>query len=425
MLKYLDNWVRVIKKAVSSGAVTIFGASVFNKVFSFISGTLVVRFISKGEYGIYSYAYNQLSFFLLATGMGVASGILQVCSEEADHVQRREQVYRYGCLVGVGFNILLCTVIAIYAVFAPLPIEGAGTILLKLCLLPMVMLLPELQNMYLRSTLRNHLYALSSMLSGFMIMICSCVGAYRGKVDGLIIGRYLAFIVVILCVSTFFRTPIRFQGGRKLDKCYKISLLKISFISMLNNGISELLYLFDVFLIGVLIVSDEAVASYKVATTIPTALTFLPVSIVTFIYPYFARKRADKEWTRRNYCKVLCGSFLLDGVIAVVLIVIAPWLLTVLFGQNYLDAVQPFRILTVGFAFSGTFRIISGNLLVAQRELKWNTVVCVVSGLVNVVADIILIRMWGTVGAAIATVIVQLLSGFMNTGRMFYVLRKD
>lgn len=72
-----NNTVILIKNLAQRGLMHMFGANVFNKIISFSGTILLVRILSKGEYGVYAYVQNILSFFLLLNGLGVVSGLLQ------------------------------------------------------------------------------------------------------------------------------------------------------------------------------------------------------------------------------------------------------------------------------------------------------------------------------------------------------------
>lgn len=73
---------------------SVFGSTAINKIISFASGIVLVRLISKSEYGIFSYANNLLNFFMIACGLGAASGILQMCSEQRDELEKK-RIYAY------------------------------------------------------------------------------------------------------------------------------------------------------------------------------------------------------------------------------------------------------------------------------------------------------------------------------------------
>ena len=100
----------------------------------------------------------------------------------------------------------------------------------------------------------------------------------------MVVGRYIAYIASVIVGIAFFKIPFVKIKEERLEKGVFKDLIKISGISMVNNGLSKLLYLIDVFVIGLVLTDEIQVATYKVATQIPTALSFIPVAIVTYIY---------------------------------------------------------------------------------------------------------------------------------------------
>ena len=92
------------------------------------------------------------------------------------------------------------------------------------------------------------------------------------------------------------------------------------------------------------------------------------------------------------------------------MVIFAKWIIIIVYGAQYLDSLSCFRILVFSYFFSGTFRIISGNLLVTQRKLGVNFFISVISGVVNIFGNILLISKLGSEGAAITTLIVMIIS---------------
>lgn len=76
----LDNKQEIINKIkwiIDKGVFHILGTNVVNKVLAFFTNILIVRFLTKSEYGIFGYANNIISFFLLASGLGMLSVEIQ------------------------------------------------------------------------------------------------------------------------------------------------------------------------------------------------------------------------------------------------------------------------------------------------------------------------------------------------------------
>ena len=68
---------------IRTGFFHIFGSSVMNKIIAFLSSIVLVRILSKEEYGVFTYAWNIYSIILLFSGMGLDSGMLQLASEKS------------------------------------------------------------------------------------------------------------------------------------------------------------------------------------------------------------------------------------------------------------------------------------------------------------------------------------------------------
>lgn len=401
-----------------TGFVHIFGFTVVNKLLTFMSSILIVRIIPKDIFGIYTYANNLVAMFMLASGLGLVSSTFQLCSEHAHNKKRINRIYSYGSAVALRFNFLLSIIIIIFSIVYTFKFKSAEMYILLMAFQPFVIVIFEFQQVYLRSNLQNKDYAYSCNLNTIFVVAFSMLGALVYGVTGLIIGNYLAYILSEVIVYYKFKAFISFKKS-KIKNTYKKLLYKIAFISMTNNGLSTLLYLVDIFIIGIYVTDERLIASYKVATVIPTAITFIPSAIITYVYPYFAMNRKNMEWTKTNYKILLKWVAILNVVITLGLIIIAKPLIITIYGKNYLDSLQCFRILVFSYFFSGTFRIISGNLLVTQRRVGINLFISIISGVLNIVFNIILIPKLGNLGAALTTTLIVLISSLFST--FFYL----
>ena len=409
------------KKLFSTGFFHIFGSNVINKILSFASGILLARILTKSEYGVYSYANTLMGFFLLVSGFGMVSGLLQVGSEQKQE-EKRLGLYRFACRFGFVINLLLAVLILFVALVIPLPIAGSGKILALMCLYPLATLMRDLKTALLRAQMRNQDFSYANTFSTAAMVLLSCTLALLLRAEGLVLGQYLACILTILFIRKKCGVGISLSKSG-LDGAAKRDLLGVCSISVLNDGLSELMYLLDVFILGLAVPDETVIASYKVATTIPTALVFIPLSVITYVYPFFARNRADKGWLTKNYRRLVLSMGALNLLVGGSLILLAPWLIGLVFGKVYLDSVVPFQILCASYIISGTFRILSGNLLVTQRKLKFNLFVAVLSSATNTVLNVFLIRAWGSIGAALATLITVLLTSILSTTYLIRTIR--
>lgn len=412
-----------LEKLKNTGFFHIFGSTVINKILAFLSNFIVVRIISKEAFGIYTYANNILSFLLLVSGLGLVSGIFQLCSENYGNKEKSDSIYSFGSGIAFASNILLSLIILFVAFFVSLPVKGSNVLLMLMAVTPIINIIFDLQQIYLRSNLKNAEYSYATMINTGLLLVFSVGGAITYQAEGLVIARYIAYILSSFIIYKLFHAPIKI-AIKRIDKETEKVLMNISIISMLNNGLSQLLYLVDIFVMGLVGLGETIIASYKVATIIPTALYFIPSAVCVYIYPHFAMNKNNKKWLLNNYYKLTIIMGVCNFIISAILIIIAPFIVTIFFGKQYVDAVVCFRILMVGYFFNGTFRGIVGNLLVTQRKLKFNFFIGLIAGIINIAGNIFLIPIMGSIGAAYTTLIVTIFSSIISSLYFIYVLRK-
>lgn len=399
---------------LKTGFFHVFGSNVANKIIGFMSSIVLVRILSKAEYGAFTYAWNIYCIIVLFNGMGVEAGTLQLASEHSGDKKYARQISDYGTRVGLVFNIGLSIITLSIGLFAPLTINGAGILICSMFAMPFFQFLFNMYCTYLRSQKMNREYSQMSVANTAILFVVSALCAVIFREMGLIIGHYVAYIVACLMGAIYYHIHLLDRDKRELGGDKKV-LLKISLISMMNNGLSQLMYLIDVFVIGIVAPEEATLASYKVATMIPTALTFIPTSLIVYVYPYFAEHKDDGNWCLNRYKQILIGLGGANALISIGLWVFAPFIVRILYGSQYLDSVPVFKVLVLSYFFSGTFRVISGNLLVTQRKLRFNLFVAVLSSAVNIIADYYFIQWWGSMGAAYATVLVIMITSIMST----------
>lgn len=395
------------------GLFHIFGTSVINKILAFATNIFVVNLLSKSDYGVLGYSNNIISMFLLFSGLGLTNGILQFCSESRSDKEKKG-LYNYGFRSGMIINFIIGIFILLFGKYGPIKIKEARIYIMMLFLMPVVQYLFEYISAVLRTKRMNKQFALVQNLNVFTYFILSMLGAYKFGIIGVIIGRYIAFIITCIFEILIFK-DIRGEifNNIKISKNIKIEILKYSFVCSASNSISQLLYLLDTFFIGLIIASETSIASYQVATLIPNALLFIPMNLMVFIYPYIAERKENRKWIKEKYFKLLKYLGIINSLIGITLFVCAHIIINIIWGQDYLDSILPFRILSLSYIISATLRIPAGNILSMIRKARVNLYISIISGISNIILDILLIKLWGGVGAAIANILVVIISSIM------------
>lgn len=419
------NRFPLFKKLKNTGFYHIFLSQIVNKIVTFSSSIFIVRFLSKGEFGLYTYANNIISMFLLFNGLGAVSGYLQFGSEYRNNIKMLKAYEKYSWKMGIYSSIFITAIIICFAVLYSFKIEGALYVVILMSLIPLVNFIFSHIEMGFRVRLQNKIYSSMTTIYNIFLFIATIFGAYFFQITGVVLFQYIAYLVCIL-IGCYIHNKYNSDAIQaELTRDRKIAFLKLSFISSINNGISQMLHILGVFVIGLLIPNEETIATYKTATTIPFAMNFIPLTIMMYVYPYFASNNQNIVWIKENYYKLLKYLGLLNLLISLFMFVFASQIILIFFGAEYYDAIAPFRILSIGYFITATFRIPSGNILLSLRRVKFNFFNALLSGVLNIFLNFLLIRRIGYIGAAYSTIIVYIISSLTSTAFLRILIVKN
>lgn len=411
-------------KLLRTGFFSVFFSNVLCRVLTFIGGMIIVRVLSKGDYGAYTYINNCYSMLMLLNDLGCAVAAMQFCNENYRDPEKSSAWFSYGFKRGVLFSAATSLLLLASPLFYPFKTPEAAGLTRLLCLMPILNTVNSFLLTNLRVRLENTRFAAVNIFQTFIHYLVILPMSYWIGVTGAVLSNYVISLLVLLFSLVVSRKLLNFSWRDDILKAgEKKSFLKLAFGSQLNNGAAQALMLLDVFLIGLVIGNDEIISSYKVATTIPSALTFIPASIMVYICPYFARKNQDQVWVRRSYFKLTLGSAALNCVITLGSILVAPWVVPLIFGGQYADTVPCFIVLMIGYFFNATFQVPSQNVIYTQRKVRVNIIITFLSGAANCVLDIVMILRYGSIGAAWATTAVYMINSALCFGYMCLYLR--
>ena len=123
--------------------------------------------------------------------------------------------------------------------------------------------------------------------------------------------------------------------------------------------------------------------------------------IIIVLTPYLTSKNSKesliyfKFYSRLNFTVTI--SF-------VVLAVLLAGLIFPIYGKEFSNSVLPFRILSIGIIMSSITKIFAVYIY-SQNKMKYNLIATIIAFFVTLVLDLILIPLYGSAGASIATAV--------------------
>lgn len=398
-----------IKKLYETGFFHIFSSNVINKILLFCNGIFIVRVLSKESFGVYSYSQNLLSIFLLFSGLGINNGLLQFASKSNE--EEKNEIFKFTFRLGLIINIILTGIVILYCIFGDFKIKEGKEILLYMSGFPIFTIIIDSFLIYWRAELKNKEMSVLSTINTLSTVIFMVIGGYLYELKGVVLGKYIGFILVMLVILKYnsLKKTKQYLKKSKINFSLKKEIIKYSLSAQINNSIVSFIHMIDILSIGILIGDKNILATYKTANIIPFGLEFIPSAIMVYIYPYFAKNNKNIQWIKENYIKILKVLIGINFIIVTINIGFGKMIIINIFGKEYLDSIRIFKILCIGYFFTGSFRVLGANILFALQKPKYNIYSSIIASITNIFFNIFFIKKYGSIGAAYATLIVLII----------------
>lgn len=413
------------------GAVLIFIGGLISLLLGLASKIVVANNTTKEDFGLYSLLIAIISVFTLFATLGIHEGITRHVSvslgenrnEDASAMARASQYI--GLVSGSVFFLILFTfsdfiahelfriphlayplkVISFYIPISvliqinigilrgrgfirPQVFQGVGQSLVFLCVIGIFFLL--------RFPFISVIYAyLFSAVAAFMMTYCF------GK-EG---AEYRSFLL---------RNVVLYRH-------HYVSVLKFSYPLLVVNMTGVVLSWADSIILGMYAGATD-VGSYNVSMTLARILEFPTVALAFVFMPiagdlYARRQLAELKKTYQTLTKWL---FFATLPFFFILFCFSEITIRLIFGDQFMFSALPLRILSVGF-MSSAFWGVNGVLLVVLGMSRALIVTNILGMVLNVVLNIILIKVYGygVIGAATASMISIILMNLMASALIY------
>ena len=142
------------------------------------------------------------------------------------------------------------------------------------------------------------------------------------------------------------------------------------------------------------------------------AISIIPQALIEGFRPdILSFRNTDMEKYRRRLMQLYGLVFWLCIAYCLFTTFFAKYIILVLYGEKYLPAVGSLSLIVWYTSFS-YFGAINNIYMVAENKIKWVQVTTFVGAIVNVILNYVFIPMFGVEGAALASLITQIITNF-------------
>lgn len=379
-----------------------------------VSAALVARQLGSTGYGIFSIAFVFASVLGIFVQFGIPNLVLRETSKGMDaldvtHIQSlwnwalRRVIRLSIAAVLIGSHLVL-----IY--FQGWDSISATTALISLALVPIIAL-DELKSATLRGLGNVAAGQISSLLLRPLFFIAFLVTAllFSYDLDPIsamalrVIGSGCTLYIVIKLLNYYYPKVNTFPNTSTYTSENKKKWSSISMSMALTAGMGQITNYADILMLAIFTTSDE-VGQYRVAYQVATLVPFGLKAVSMATAPSFARMSGNYQKLQLAVIFSSRLSITAAVVTSFVLVFFSDFILGDVFGPDFNAAHTVMMVLITGQIINAFFGPI-GTLMSMVGFEKIAAKTMFHSAILNIVLNIFLIPMFGSMGAAISTLI--------------------
>ncbi len=394
-------------------------ASVAQKVIAFVYFTVIARFAGVSDTGSYFLALAVVSVMSALADIGLTSVLIR-------EVARNQEKAKEWVQNVIGWKMIAIPV-AVCASFLVPEFMNYRPELALLIRVASVVMVADMISVSLYGALR-----------GLQSLKYEAIGIFIGQILSATIGSILIFtghatlallIVALLVGSSWNAFFSAWNVARKLgvgallpSYSFGTKPLKLAFAFFLAAVFVKLYSYIDSITLSA-VLGEGAVGIYAVAYKLTYAFQFLPLAFVAALYPTMSRFSKDTEALK----KVLLDAFWYLALIGFPIVFgiwsLAPEIIHAFYGAEFDASIIALQVLIfVLIPIFLDFPI--GSFLNATNRQATKTALMGITMVINLIANLTLIPIYGVLGASIASVIsftFLFVSGWIIVRRVLYL----
>ncbi len=391
---------------------SVFLASLVEKIGGLLLLLIATRMIPKSEFGFITYANTSLTFIIPFIGFGIHQGLIRYGALSQSQLTKKH-LFAITLKKGIGLSVLLLVMFWLFIPLITSKVTQSRTYLIILSFQLLSLFLYEITRIYSRLLHLNTLFSKISMSKTALNVLFAVILTWQ--FSG--IGYAISLSIIPFLVAVFFIIKLRLVT--KEDANYKADFdlkkfLSYGMFSAVSGVLSQLLYAIDILLIGNILIDETAIAQYKVSNILPFSFLFLSLVFIQTNFVKIAHKsKNDKDYIKHYYLNYLKFFSVVSLLIVGFFYLFSDYLILI-FGKQYNNELGLMQIFAFGTAGALLFRIPLGNILSAIGWPKINSINALVILFLNLILSYIYIQKYGVIGAAYVTASLMWVSGLLS-----------
>ncbi len=396
-------------------------AQQLSKVINFVQVIILVRYLGKDNFGVWSVVQAIPSMLIVLAHMGSDSLLIR-------KIVRNKSIQEESLAQVLSIRLIL-SFFFISVVYVFTHLFQYEHDVKQLIFISSISLVIISYNQVIASVFRaseNFIFAavLKIVRSVVLLLLVCLVILFDLKLSGLVYGLLIAYLMItILCFSWYKK---KYALKIKFFKFESYAMfLKSSFPFALLALAAPLFMQIDIILLS-RISTFESVAFYNAPYKIILFLSAVPFALNRALFPNLTKlynNNKEKHFeTFRKACKIIAFVGL---PISIGTFFYADKIVYLLFSDQFTESIIPLKIMAIMLFFNYLRSIFNVTLYASNMEYPL-TIIFALAIVLNIILDLILIPRWDYVGACVATLLSEVAimgcSYYLISSRLFNII---
>jgi len=374
--------------------------------FVFITNVLISRYLGPDGKGVLAALLIYPTLLVSMSELGIRQASIYIVGKK-EHTESK--------IIGVIlFFLVLMSVVSIIAIslifiFLRNPAFNESMIILALMIVPLMLCISYSQGVFLgKEQITNFVrtsWIASALELGFIVLLVVYANQYIiGALTAKILGLALVAFYALWLISKI--APIKINLDIQLAK----KMLHLGIVYGIALFVLNLNYKVDIILLDLLSNPFE-LGQYTVGVTIAELIWQLPTALSLLVFSKSANA-IDPRTFSKDISKLMRVVLVFAIVGAVTLFFASSYLIPLLFGSEFIPSVEVMQLLLPGIVIMTIFKVLNMDLAGKGKPFI-SLVVFAPVVVLNIALNFLLIPLYGSNGAAIASSLSYTIGGLL------------
>lgn len=384
-------------------------SKIFQAILQLLILMLVARYLGPADFGIISYAISLVVFVTPLAFLGLNNTLVH---EIISNSENEGSVLGTSIILSVISSFFCGVLVFLFVLYSN---SGEIKVLIVCALYSLVLIFQalELFKYWFQARLLSKYTSIISLLAYIIVAAYNAwLIVMEKNIYWFSVSNVLVFMMISISLLVFYFR----LGGERLSFSIKVARgLWLKAKHFILPSVMVAIYAQSDRVMIQQIIGDEGVGLYSAALSAASMASFLFVAIIDsfrpLIFNYYEKSKLKFEYYLKKIYSIVIYLSLCQ---AVLISFFSESIINILFGEAFLSADDTLVIICwyIMFSFLGSVR----NIWILSNGLeKYLFMINLIGALFNVILNFILIPLYGIEGAAIASLITQIITNFIIT----------